>query len=551
MACFIILSWVMYQMWLCSLSVNAPKMTDSHVLFSISASLDMFEMTSCLQNIFSQNPLIRRKESLGEVLSGDRLTNTRYDIRFQEMKIAEEWCTTKLGREELVKFRDAIQRDYYFQMFFDDLPFWGFIGKVEGESLNPYMKGSRSYLFTHVQLDILYNDNNVIEVHAFSDPNHVVDITEDAAINVKFTYSANWNATSIRFANRMKRYSKASLLSPVQQLHWFSVINSAVIILLSMGILAVLYWWNIKNDLRKYSNGDEDDREIGWACIEGDVFRCPTLLSLFCAVLGCGTQLFLVFCCLFLLTSLGLLVPYTHGTLWTAVVVIYTVTSAVAGYTAASFHCQYSETGWERSVLLTGILFMGPLALVLSILNTVAVSYGSTAALPFGTIVVMFLIHTFVTAPLLALGGIVGCRYRCTKVVPSTKNAVLVELHLLYASMWSYKLFTLPSIMLISFSILVLLTAILSVGLTYIQLSVEDPEWWWRSVLRGGSTAMFMFVYCIYFYARSHMDGFMQLCFFLGYNACICYACFLMLGAIGFRASSIFIQHMYHGVKSE
>uniref|UniRef100_A0A803N257 Transmembrane 9 superfamily member n=1 Tax=Chenopodium quinoa TaxID=63459 RepID=A0A803N257_CHEQI len=501
-------------------------------------------------------------------------------------------------------------------MFFDDLPFWGFIGIVEGESLNPYMKGSRSYLFTHVQLDVLYNDNNVIEVHAFSDPSHVVDITEDAAINVKFTYSANWNATSTRFANRMRRYSKASLLSPVQQLHWFSFINSAVIILLSMGLLAVLYWWNIKNDLRKYSNGDEDDREIGWACIEGDVFRCPTLLPLFCAVLGCGTQLFLVivlldlfassilnmnvcynlsaaallvyltslymklfrFCCLFVLTSLGLLVPYTHGTLWTAVVVIYTVTSAVAGYTAASFHCQFSETGWERSVLLTGILFMGPLALVLSILNTVAVSYGSTAALPFGTIVVIFLIHTFVTAPLLALGGIVGCRYRCTKVVPSSKkyvreipplnwyrkihiqmllggllpfSAVLVELHLLYASMWSYKLFTLPSIMLISFSILVLLTAILSVGLTYIQLSVEDPEWWWRSVLRGGSTAMFMFVYCIYFYARSHMDAFMQLCFFLGYNACICYACFLMLGAIGFCASSIFIQHMYHGVKGE
>lgn len=53
-------------------------------------------------------------------------------------------------------------------------------------------------------------------------------------------------------------------------------------------------------------------------------------------------------CCLFALTSLGLLDPYTHGNLWTAVVVIYTVTSAVAGYTAASFHCQFSETGWVK-----------------------------------------------------------------------------------------------------------------------------------------------------------------------------------------------------------
>lgn len=537
-----------------------------------SETYEYFDLPFC-----RPDPLLRRKESLGEVLSGDRLTNTHYDIKFQEMKVAEKWCTKTFEREELVKFRDAIQRDFYFQMFYDDLPFWGFIGKV-GESLDPYVKGPRFYLFTHVQFDFLYNGNNVIEVHTFSDPNHVVDITEDAETDVKFTYSANWNATSIQFANRMRRYTRASLLSTVKQLHWFSVINSAVIILLSMGLLAMLYWWNIKNDLRKNSNGDEDDREIGWACTDGDIFRCPKLLSLFCAMLGCGTQLFLVVCCLFVLTSLGILEPYIRGNLWTAVVVIYSLTSAVAGYTAASFHCQFSETGWERSVLLTGILFMGPLLIVLSILNTVAVSYGSTAALPFGSIVVMFLIHTFITAPLLALGGIVGRRYSCTNFVPSTKkyvreippltwyksihvqmflggllpfSAVLVELHLLYASMWSYKLFTLPSIMFISFSILALLTAILSVGLTYIQLSVEDPEWWWRSVLRGGSTAMFMFVYCIYFYARSHMSGLMQLCYFLGYNACVCYGCFLMLGAIGFRASSMFIYHMCHGIKSE
>lgn len=202
-------------------------------------------------HVLVADPLIRRKESLGEVLSAYHLTNTRYDIRFQKMKIAEKWCTKKLGREEHVKFRDAIQRDYYFQMFYDDLPFWGFIGKIEGESLNPYMKGTRFYLFTHVQLDVLYNGNNVIEVRAFSDPNHVVDITEDTETDVTFTYSVNWNATSTQFANRMRRYSRASLLSPIQQLHWFSVIISVVIILLSMGLLAMLYWWNVKNDLRK------------------------------------------------------------------------------------------------------------------------------------------------------------------------------------------------------------------------------------------------------------------------------------------------------------
>lgn len=60
-------------------------------------------------------------------------------------------------------------------------------------------------------------------------------------------------------------------------------------------------------------------------------------------------------CCLFLSTSLGLLEPYTHGTLWTASVQIYTITSAVAGYTAASYHCQFSETGWVSEIILSAL----------------------------------------------------------------------------------------------------------------------------------------------------------------------------------------------------
>lgn len=72
-----------------------------------------------------------------------------------------------------------------------------------------------------------------------------------------------------------------------------------------------------------------------------------------------------------------------------------------------------------------------------------------------------------------------------------------------------------------------------------------------RSVLCGGAPAIFMFSYGICFFARSNMRGFMQLSFFLGYNACICYAFFLMLGTVSFRASFMFVSHIYHAVKSE
>lgn len=51
-------------------------------------------------------------------------------------------------------------------------------------------------------------------------------------------------------------------------------------------------------------------------------------------------------CFLFILASLGILYPYNLGALSTSLVVIYTLTFTVAGYSTASFHSQFAETGW-------------------------------------------------------------------------------------------------------------------------------------------------------------------------------------------------------------
>ncbi len=61
-----------------------------------------------------------------------------------------------------------------------------------------------------------------------------------------------------------------------------------------------------------------------------------------------------------------------------------------------------------RNVLLTVALFCGPMLICFSFLNTVAIAYHSTAALPFGTICVIFVIWALITCPLTVLGGIAG-----------------------------------------------------------------------------------------------------------------------------------------------
>jgi hypothetical protein len=73
-----------------------------------------------------------------------------------------------------------------------------------------------------------------------------------------------------------------------------------------------------------------------------------------------------------------------------------------------------------------------------------------------------------------------------------------------------------------------------------------------RSFLCGGSTGLFIYAYCFYYYyALSDMSGFMQTSFIFGYMACISFGCFLMLGTVGYLAALRFVRHVYGSIKCE
>lgn len=85
-----------------------------------------------------------------------------------------------------------------------------------------------------------------------------------------------------------------------------------------------------------------------------------------------------------------------------------------------------------------------------------------------------------------------------------------------------------------------------------LSLLIHSHVYFDRSFLCGGSTGLFIYGYCLYYYhARSDMSGFMQTTFFFGYMACICYGFFLMLGTVGFRAALLFVRHIYRSIKCE
>ncbi|KAF3592076.1 hypothetical protein DY000_02025004 [Brassica cretica] len=458
-----------------------------------------------------------KKEALGEVLNGDRLVSAPYKLNFRDEKDSETYCKKKLSREEVEQFRRAVEKDYYFQMYYDDLPIWGFIGKVEKEGKSDPTE-FKYFLYKHIQFEILYNNDRVIEINARMDPHSLVDVTEDKEVDAEFMYTVKWKETETPFEKRMDKYAMSSSLPHHLEIHWFSIINSCVTVLLLTGFLATILMRVLKNDFMKYAQDEEaadDQEETGWKYIHGDVFRFPKHKSLFAASLGSGTQLFTLTIFIFMLSLVGVFYPYNRGALFTALVVIYALTSGIAGYTASSFYCQLEGKNWVTE-------FQAPVRTTKYPREIPPLPWYRSAI------------------PQMAMAGFLPF------------SAIYIELYYIFASVWGHRIYTIYSILFIVFIILLIVTAFITVALTYFQLAAEDHEWWWRSFLCGGSTGLFIYAYCLYYYyARSDMSGFMQTSFFFGYMACICYGFFLMLGTVGFRAALLFVRHIYRSIKCE
>ena len=71
-------------------------------------------------------------------------------------------------------------KDYYFQMYYDDLCIWIFMGKkVEKDKLD-----QSDLLFKHIHFDIFCNDDCIIEINVQTDQDLSVDITDDKEVDL-------------------------------------------------------------------------------------------------------------------------------------------------------------------------------------------------------------------------------------------------------------------------------------------------------------------------------------------------------------------------------
>lgn len=116
-------------------------------------------------------------------------------------------------------------------------------------------------------------------------------VNENSNTELLFTYSVEWKESAVSWASRWDIYLGMNDV----QIHWFSIINSLVVVFFLSGILTMIMVRTLRRDIAKYNTEDsfEDTlEETGWKLVHGDVFRPPHNPRLFAALIGSGIQIF-------------------------------------------------------------------------------------------------------------------------------------------------------------------------------------------------------------------------------------------------------------------
>ncbi|KAK4413371.1 Transmembrane 9 superfamily member 1 [Sesamum alatum] len=508
---------------------------------------------------------------LGEVLGGNELIDSQLEIKFKRDVERTTICEIELEAAKVKQFKDAIDHSYWFEFFM------GFVGEVLPDRAND----NKHVLWTHKNLVINYNGNQIIHVNLTQENPKTLE--EGRVLDM--TYSVKWVPTNITFARRFDVYLDYPFFE--HQIHWFSVFNSFMMVIFLTGLVSMILMRTLRNDYAKYAREDDDletlerdvNEESGWKLVHGDVFRPSQNLALLSAVVGTGAQLATLVLLVIILAIVGMLY-IGRGAIVTTFIVCYAFTSFIAGYVSGGMYSRNGGKSWIKSMILTASLFPFMCFGIGFVLNTIAIFYGSLAAIPFGTMVVVFIIWAFISFPLALLGTVVGrnwsgapnnpCRVKTIpRPIPEKKwyltpsvislmggllpfGSIFIEMYFVFTSFWNYKVYYVYGFMLLVFVILIIVTVCVTIVGTYFLLNAENYHWQWTSFFSAASTALYVYLYSIYYYhVKTKMSGFFQTSFYFGYTLMFCLGLGILCGAVGYLGSNLFVRRIYRNIKCD
>ncbi|KAI8622307.1 hypothetical protein BC830DRAFT_1090255 [Chytriomyces sp. MP71] len=548
---------------------------------------DFFQLPFCA----GPAEVAHRHESLGEALLGVNMENSGIKIDFLVPVDNEVVCKKHLDRESIEDFIYAIDRHYWYKLIVDDLPVYGYIGEVDSTKEDADPSSLQRFLYSHKTFKISYNGDRIIDVEVEAEKTPLVDVaiarqlpgTDGVLQKIEFTYSVQWIPTDAFFETRYENH--ISFFE--NKIHWFSIMNSSMIVLFTMGLVVVILMRTLKKDMVRYEGlgGEEGlldlDKDLsddyGWKQVHGDVFRPAKHLTALSGLLGSGLQLGLL-AFVVILYAVCADMEIENGHTISIALFFYALSSITSAYYAGSYYTRNGGKDWVRLVFVSSGLVPGTVTLMVLLINFVSIYQKTSRAIPFTSMMAVFSIWLLCVLPMSLLGVVLGRNYAglpdavcrinpIPRPIPESAwyaepasvvalsgllpfGAIFIEMYYIFTSFWAYRAYYVFGFMMLVFVILVIVTSCVSVVATYFLLNSENHRWNWIILFSGGSTAGYIFLYSIYYYfARTKMHGLFQTTWYFGYTLLMCFGVFLILGFVSHYSARRFIRVIYKNIK--
>lgn len=301
-----------------------------------------------------------------------------------------------------------------------------------------------------------------------------------------------------------------------------------------------------------------------------------------------------------------------RGEMQHAVIYCYCFSSIVSGYVSGSYFKLYNSTrtstrgkgsggsggnsAWQTAMFLTVTTFPTIVVVIYSFLNGLALIYDTVTYIPFVVIFKIFLLWVFISVPLCVLGTLIGrhakirhagagkksgsvsgcftssdfpCRVNAIarpipedvewfekpmNIVPIAGlisfGSIFIELYYILTSVWNYKFYHVYGFLFGVYGILVLVVSMTTIIVVYFCLNAENYLWQWTALASGGSTAVYVILYSVYyFFVKTSMTGFLQTMYYFGYTGLLSITLGILCGTIGHFAATKFVRSIFQNVK--
>jgi len=325
-------------------------------------------------------------------------------------------------------------------------------------------------------------------------------------------------------------------------------------------------------------SSDEEVLEdmTGWKMLHADVFRTPHNGHLLAPLVGSGMQLLFTAVSLVLLSAVGILNPSFRGGFISFAVGLFVFAGLFSGYFSARAYKTFGGQEWRRNTIITALLFPGLLFGAIFVLNLFVWAQASSTAIPFGTLIAIVFLWLCVQVPLVYVGSWYGFLKTATWEPPIKTNSIprqipqqswyhrglrtallaglipfaviFIELLFVFQSVYQDKsgYYYVFGFLAVVSTILIVTVAEVTVMNIYVQLCSENYNWWWQSFMVGGSSAVWVFLYCAwYYFVKLHITGFLSGILFFSYSFMACCVYGLLTGTVGFLAAYAFVRRIY------